>query len=73
MTRNLTKKQIALLRELRRMASLESASFERIGPDAALPTTEAQVTAFIRERTRLHRETWILPIIDQLLRQGRRS
>ena len=76
MSRNLTLKQIGLLRALRRVATLENAAFDHVGPaypPVALPTDESQVTHFIRERTRLYRETWLIPVIDQLLQQGRRS
>ena len=75
MSHNLTDKQISRLRELRRYATLENALFDHVGPsdpDAPLPTKESEVTAFIRERTRIYRQSWILPIIDELLAEGRR-
>ena len=70
----LTKKQISRLRELRRYATFESAAFDHCRPDEEqgmkLPTKESEVTDFIRNRTWLYRHSWILPIIDELLRSA---
>jgi len=66
----LRKYQIRGLRKLRELANFERAHFERIGVgvDEKLPVLESEVTAFIKERTRLYRQTWVLPLIDALLR-----
>lgn len=61
------------LMELRRLLTFERSDFSVIGPrdEDALPRTEAEVNAFIRERTRLWRESWVFPIIDEMLARGR--
>ena len=72
----LTKKQVSRLRELRRYATFESASFDHMNygdnesAEMKLPTKESEVTDFIRNRTLLYRQSWILPIIDELLRSA---
>lgn len=70
----LTKKQLWKLRELRRYATFESAAFDHVRPDEEepmkLPTKESEVTDFIKNRTLLYRQSWILPIIDELLRSA---
>lgn len=65
-----TKIEAAALRELRRLITMENARFS---------FSEEQVEAIarrgyyqdhtpeIKEVTRLHRETWILPILDALI------
>ncbi len=58
-----------LIAELRHFATLESADFSRLPPHDwrdALPTKEDEVTPFIRARTRVWRETWIVPLIAEL-------
>jgi hypothetical protein len=70
-----TKKDLEAVRELRRLLTFERASFDNVGPPpvgaAALPASEKQVNAFIGERTRLWRESWVFPLLDQL--EGRKS
>ena len=66
----LTAEQIEKLRELRRLMTLEQTKFAELWDDPErnpLPKREAEVDAFIRERTRIFRETWILPVLDELL------
>ena len=41
-------------------AQVERASFSQLHSKGPFPTTEAEVTAFIRERTRIYRESWII-------------
>lgn len=68
----MTKEQIEKLRQIRRDATFEEARFGmlRDAPEEyPLPKCEADVDAFIRERTRIFRETWILSEIDELLGQ----
>jgi hypothetical protein len=57
-----------LLAELRAYVSYESADFSNIyaRDSDPLPTDEKHVTEFIRRRTKLYRETWIGPVIDEL-------
>lgn len=62
----LTKAQEKILRELREHVTLERASFSR-HPGLTAPPSDQDVDAFIKERTRLHRQTYILPLIDGLL------
>jgi hypothetical protein len=65
----LTDKQRRILEEIRSYATMESASFSRLwsDPDDPLPKTEAEVTEFIRRRTAIYRQTWILDYLDELL------
>ena len=70
----LTKKQIAILREVRRLATLETASFRSVGPATdPLPADERDVDKFIKDRTRIHRETWILPPLDRMIEEAERE
>jgi hypothetical protein len=64
------------LHELRRNASLENASFGFKTETLKLKyrasgmftdQLEWTVDEFIKERTRLHRQSWILPLIDELI------
>ena len=59
-----------LLSELRSAANFESADFGRLWGVAEdpLPKTEEEVTDFIRRRTKLYRETWVTPLIEELER-----
>ena len=62
--------------ELRRLLTLEPGTFAfhclpgTVEPP--LPTSEAEVNAFIAERTRVWRESWILPALDELITAERR-
>ena len=47
--------------------NLERAEFGEIRPDVPLPTSEKEVTKFIRDRTRLYFTTWVHPLIDALI------
>lgn len=64
-----TKRDRAIVRVLRSRVLYESATFDTTvgGP---LPRTEAEVTAFIRERTRLYVQSWVLPLLDELAGEG---
>ncbi|CAO3447915.1 hypothetical protein [Azospirillum argentinense] len=64
-----------LLSELRITANFENASFGKLWGDVGdpLPKTEEEVTDFIRRRTKLYRETWVIPLIDELERRLRVS
>jgi hypothetical protein len=70
-----TKWETRALRRLRQLVSFDTACFGRIGPtpkEGQLPQTEKEVTDFIRQRTSLYREAWILPLIDALIDGDRR-
>ena len=64
-----------LIAELRRLVRYENAGFAYIGPlpskDQELPKYENQATDFIRNRTRLYRESWIEPIVNELAKRLR--
>lgn len=63
------------LGKARAAATLELSRFNNICADQKAPpkfedgspVTEANVTDFIRERTRLYRETWVIPRIEEAL------
>jgi len=63
----MTKTELHVLKAVRDAATLERASFSRFSTDEPLPTSEAEVTDFIRKRTQLYRETWIIPKLDALI------
>lgn len=66
----LTKKQLETLREIRRVATLDTAHFAQIVPDLdanPYPTSELMVNDFIKERIKLWADTWIVGQIDELL------
>jgi hypothetical protein len=65
-----TKRHMALVRELRRLLTMgdNAASFGHIfaDKDDPLPTSEREVTPFIERRTRLWRQSWVFPLLDEL-------
>jgi hypothetical protein len=66
----MTRKEHEKLQEIRRLMTFESARFGELWDDPQrnpLPKCEADVDAFIRERTRIFRESWILSELDELL------
>lgn len=73
---NLTQTQRGLLKELYRTASFANAHFDHVTPDWAgeaegqrPPRNEREVTGFIKARTRIYVDTWVLPLVAQLLKQ----
>jgi len=64
-----------ILREIRSKANYESAGFSSFKVPGkfymdfpfAMPFTTDELTAAIKESTRLHRDSWINPLIDALL------
>lgn len=65
-----TNKIKAVLRAARNTMTMATADFSRVhlmDDDAPLPKTEAEVTEFIRNRTRLWRQTWIEAPINEAL------
>jgi hypothetical protein len=63
----LTNQDVLDLKEALDAAKLTRASFSNLFPDDPLPTSEKEVTEFIRRRTRLYRETWVIPTMRRLL------
>jgi len=61
------KSRLQKLRELRRLVNYEDAHFDHILDDGDISIPRGQVTTFIRWCTRFHRESWINPIIDELI------
>lgn len=62
---NLTQAQKEALTEVRRLIRMESFS---AGFDArGVINTHEDGTKFIKEHTRLYRQTWILPILNTML------
>lgn len=55
-------------------ARFEKAGFWKIAPreNEKLPATEAEVDAFIRDRTQLYIETWLIPLLEAV-RDGDRK
>ena len=51
-----------------RSSSMELAEFSSLlGGEKDLPTTEKEVTPFIRERTRLYRHSWLVTPLQEAL------
>lgn len=63
------------LHKLRGYCEMDKAEFSNgyRFEDDPLPAKESDATAFIVNRTRLYRETWILPIIDELIEATERT
>lgn len=76
-----TTKVLSLLRDAIGAASLENADFSEVcrSPDRPVimsdgsPVTERNVTDFIRERVKLHHQTWVIGSIQQALREVKSS
>lgn len=63
---------IATLREVCETASMQKATFSRLHPnydddDGPLPTEEKQVTEFIKKRTYLWRQSWLVRPLTELI------
>jgi len=62
------KKMIERLTEVRRKLEMHEGAFVATWtPDTKLPKCRDDVTPFIRQQTRLWRETWILPVLDGVI------
>lgn len=46
---------------------MEKAHFGDIGRVGPFPTTEGEVTDFIKERTRIYRQSWIIGPLEEAL------
>jgi hypothetical protein len=60
------------LRLLRSRANFVTANFEGIADRANPPVIDQGVTEFIRDRTKIYRDSWINPIIDELIEREER-
>lgn len=59
---------LRLFEDALRSAKLETADFGTICQSGPFPTQERQVTKFIRERTRLYRESWIISPLREAIK-----
>jgi hypothetical protein len=68
-------KLIADLKSIRKDATMGTANFNQIptGETFTYPTKESEVTAFIEERTRLWRDTWIVGMLDEVINDLQRG
>ena len=57
------------IEEALRLARMDNLGFEdhHLKPDHPLPKTEAEVTAFIKGRTKLWRDSWLIPALERAL------
>jgi hypothetical protein len=62
-------KLIEDLKKIRKDATMQTANFSQLptGEVFTYPTYETEVTAFIEERTRLWRDTWIVGMLDEVI------
>jgi len=72
MPKILRQKDVLALKRLLQCVRFERAMFGQLHPDPGdpLPKTEAEVTDFIKRRTRLYIESWVAPIITALIARG---
>lgn len=60
-------KLLALMKEALESAALTNAEFGQITRSGPFPTSERQVTKFIRDRVSLHHQSWIIrPLKDAM-------
>jgi len=72
----MTKKQLRDLKDLRRHLALDSCQFSapNVWPHPGnWPERNKDFTVAVREATRLWRETWILPVLDELISSQEKS
>jgi len=62
------KEIIRLVTSAMQDASLATASFSHIGTSGPFPTKESEVDAFIKERARLHHDSWVIAPLRQCLK-----
>jgi len=71
----LSKSDVARLEEVIRYVKFERASFNCITgareEDGLLPKNENEVTEFIKKRTRLYMQSWVLPVLEKMVARGR--
>jgi len=69
----LSKGQRDCISEVIEFLSMENASFDGFwdDPNDPLPTSEKEVTEFIRRRTKLWRQSWVIGPLQALLENAR--
>ena len=63
----ISKRDLNTLKGIREIITMERSNFDLGFTDDALPLKASEVTDFIRERTRLWRESWLLEPLDELI------
>lgn len=61
------KKLTQLLEKILEDAKMERAHFGHLTSKGPFPTTEAEVTEFVKERTRIYRQSWIISPLEEAL------
>lgn len=62
----MTKRELKTLQNLRRMLGMDGTFSAGVYETVTLRDSD-EATTFIVERTKLWRETWILPVLDELI------
>ena len=72
--KNLAKWQVEALELAIKRAKFERANFDTIGlhPDE-YPTQGNQVDAFVKARTKMYREAWLVPLLEAILAGDRET
>lgn len=66
---NITKKQIPEVKEMLRIAKMENAGFGFPEDIVTFHGRETHIDEFIKEQTRLYRETWLIAPLERLLNE----
>lgn len=71
----MTKSEYREIEKVVRHLQMENCDFATIGPNAGngLPQTEREVTLFIRERTRLWRNSWCIAPLEAIVEKYSRK
>lgn len=71
----LSQYDVARFEEVIKYVKFERASFSCITgareEDGLLPKNENEVTGFIKKRTRLYMQSWVLPVLEEMVARGR--
>ena len=68
----MTKREIEKLKKVLGHVKLENCSFDCVIGDNNIKIEKGKVTDFIKERTRLFRETWIIPVLENIIEKYER-
>lgn len=63
----MNKTELAKLKEVRQLLEMETCSFHAPDERGFNPAQNDAFTAQVREQTRIWRESWILPVLDELI------